>query len=231
MRSGSTGSPPRAVGCSSDGMAEAAAVTLREALGLWRGPALEDFDDDFARGDRIRLEELRATALELRIDADLALGRHEQVAAELATLTSEHPLRERLWGQQMLALYRAGRQGEALRAYQAARTALGEELGLDPGPELQRLEAAILARDPALDLDDRGCPPTAPPTRRVGPVGNLPVPISSFVGRVEEIEHGGGSAARAPAGDAGRSGRCGQDAPRPGGGDRAGRASIPTGSG
>ena len=81
-----------------DGMAEAAAATLREALGLWRGPALEDFDDDFARGDRTRLEELRAAALELRIDADLALGRHEQVAAELATLTAEHPLRERLAG-------------------------------------------------------------------------------------------------------------------------------------
>ena len=170
-----------------DGMAEAAAVTLREALGLWRGPALEDFDDDFARGDRIRLEELRAAALELRIDADLALGRHEQVAAELATLTAEHPLRERLWGQQMLALYRAGRQGEALRAYRAARTVLGEELGLDPGPELQRLEAAILARDPALDLaagvvrDGRG-------DGAAGPVGNVPVAISSFVGRVEEID-------------------------------------------
>ena len=91
-------------------------------------------------------------ALELRIDADLALGRHEQVAAELASLTVQHPLRERLRGQQMLALYRSGRQADALRAYQAARTVLGEELGLEPGPELQRLEAAILARDPALDL-------------------------------------------------------------------------------
>ncbi len=170
-----------------DGLAEAAAVTLREALGLWRGPALEDFGDDFAHGDRTRLEELRATAVELRIDADLALGRHEQAAAELATLTSEYPLRERLRSQQMLALYRAGRQGEALRAYRAARTVLGEELGLDPGPELQRLEAAILARDPALDLAAAAVRDPAP-SGRVGPAGNLPVAISSFVGRVEEID-------------------------------------------
>jgi predicted ATPase/DNA-binding SARP family transcriptional activator len=170
-----------------DGMAGPAAVTLREALGLWRGPALEDFHEDFARGDRIRLEELRAAALELRIDADLALGRHEQVAAEVATLTTEHPLRERLWGQQMVALYRAGRQGEALRAYRAARTVLGEELGLDPGPALHRLEAAILARDPSLDLAD-GVVRAAAPTETAGTVGNVPVAISSFVGRVEEID-------------------------------------------
>jgi predicted ATPase/DNA-binding SARP family transcriptional activator len=170
-----------------DGMAEEAAVVLREALDLWRGPALDDFDDEFARGDRTRLEELRAAALELRIDADLSLGRHEQVAVELATLTLEHPLRERLRAQQMLALYRSGRQGEALRAYRAARTTLGEELGLDPGPELQRLEAAILARDPDLNLAAGDVPDIAPtsPTRLAG---NLPVPISSFIGRVDEID-------------------------------------------
>ncbi len=170
-----------------DGAAEAAAATLREALALWRGPALEDFDDEFARGDRTRLEELRAAALELRIDADLALGRHEQVAAELASLTAEHPLRERLRGQQMLALYRSGRQAEALRAYQAARTVLGEELGLEPGPELQRLEAAILARDPALDLAAE-LVRREPRRRATRAGGNLPVPISSFVGRVEELD-------------------------------------------
>jgi predicted ATPase/DNA-binding SARP family transcriptional activator len=169
------------------GMAEAAAVVLREALGLWRGPALDDFDDEFARGDRTRLEELRAAAVELRIDADLALGRHEQVAIELATLTLEHPLRERLRAQQMLALYRSGRQGEALRAYRAARATLGEELGLDPGPELQRLEAAILARDADLDLAAVDGAPIAP-TTRTRAAGNLPAPISSFVGRVEEID-------------------------------------------
>ena len=125
--------------------------------------------------------------LELRIDADLALGRHEQVAAELATLTLEHPLRERLRAQQMLALYRSGRQGEALRAYRAARSTIGEELGLDPGPELQRLEAAILARDPDLDLAAGDVADLAS-TSRTRSAGNLPVPISSFIGRIEEID-------------------------------------------
>src|SRR3954453_5267945 len=126
-----------------DGAFKSASVTLRQALDLWRGAALEDFDEEFARGDRARLEELRAAALELRIDADLELGRHEQVAAELASVTVQYPLRERLRGQQMLALYRSGRQADALCAYQATRTVLGDELGLEPSPELQRLESAI----------------------------------------------------------------------------------------
>ena len=122
----------------------------------------------------------------LRIDAELALGRHDQVAAELASLTAQFPLRERLRGQQMLALHRSGRQADALRVYQEARTVLGEELGLEPGPELQRLEAAILTHDPALDLQP-DVPPreTASVNRRDG---NLPAPISSFVGRVTELE-------------------------------------------
>ena len=98
----------------SEGAFKSASVTLRQALDLWRGSALEDFDEEFARGDRARLEELRAAALELRIDADLELGRHEQVAAELASVTVQYPLRERLRGQQMLALYRSGRQADAL---------------------------------------------------------------------------------------------------------------------
>jgi predicted ATPase/DNA-binding SARP family transcriptional activator len=168
------------------GEADAAAARLREALDLWRGPALEDFDDDFARGERTRLEELRGAAIELRIDAELALGRHDEVAVELAALTAQFPLRERLRGQQMLALHRSGRQADALRVYQDARTVLGEELGLEPGPELQRLEAAILSHDPALDLEP-GVPPrqTASVDQREG---NLPAPISSFVGRATELE-------------------------------------------
>ena len=148
---------------------------------------MADFGEEFLRGERTRLEELHATAVELRVDADLALGGHEQVAAELASLTAEHPLRERLRAQQMLALYRCGRQADALRVYQAARTVLGEELGLEPGRELQRLEAAILAADPALDL--AGTKPRLDERRSDAPrSGNLPAPISSFVGRVRELE-------------------------------------------
>jgi predicted ATPase/DNA-binding SARP family transcriptional activator len=169
-----------------EGAFKSASATLRQALDLWRGAALEDFDEEFARGDRARLEELRAAALELRIDADLELGRHEQVAAELASVTVHHPLRERLRGQQMLALYRSGRQADALRAYQAARTVLGDELGLEPSPELQRLEAAIATRDPAIDF--KGETPSGEPADAGRPEGNLRVPLSSFIGRVDELD-------------------------------------------
>ena len=163
-----------------DGNANAAAAVLRDALSLWRGSALMDFvNDDFAQGERTRLEELKATTVELRIEADLALGHHETLIAELESLIAEHPLRERLRGQQMLALYRAGRQVDALRAYQAARAVLSEEVGVDPGPELQRLEAAILAQDSSLDVPDR--------TTRASQPGNLRAPLSSFVGRADEL--------------------------------------------
>ena len=164
-----------------DGDAAAAVVMLRDALAMWRGPALVDFvDDEFAYGDRIRLEEMKAATIELRIDADLALGLHEEVAPELEGFIAEHPLRERLRAQQMLALYRSGRQADALRAYQAARTLLGDELGLEPGPELRLLEAAILAQDSSLDAPTRA--------RSVRSQGNLPAPISSFIGRDAELE-------------------------------------------
>jgi DNA-binding SARP family transcriptional activator len=135
------------------GRAEAAAAKLGEALALWRGPALADFAyEEFAQAAIVRLEELRLTALEERIEADLALGRHGQLVGELEGLVAQHPLRERLRGQLMLALYRSGRQAEALEAYQQARRALVEELGIDPTPALQALERAILQQDPALDL-------------------------------------------------------------------------------
>src|SRR5919197_479376 len=128
-----------------------AAARLREALALWRGPALADVAyESFAQGEIARLEERRLVALEQRIDADLALGRQADVLAELEALVAEQALRERPRGQLMLALYRSGRQAEALEAYQHARRALVEELGVEPGPALRELQAAILRQDPAL---------------------------------------------------------------------------------
>ena len=137
----------------SDGSVELAGSLLREALGLWRGRAFEEFlDADFGAAESDRLAELRLVALEDRIEADLRLGRHRELVAELEGLVREQPLRERLWAQLMLALYRSGRQADALLAYQRARSVLVEELGIDPGADLRRLHTAILAQDPALDL-------------------------------------------------------------------------------
>jgi YVTN family beta-propeller protein len=137
-----------------------AAGTLRQALGLWRGGVLADLADyAFTRPEAARLEELRLAAVEARIDADLALGRHDALTAELEQLATEHPLRERLHGQLMLALYRCGRQGDALAAYRRVRDMLAGELGIDPGEPLRRLHAAVLAQDPALDWHgDRPAP-------------------------------------------------------------------------
>ncbi|HKO84608.1 MAG TPA: BTAD domain-containing putative transcriptional regulator, partial [Actinomycetota bacterium] len=137
----------------SQGQAEDAALMLREALGLWRGRAFEEFlDTDVGSAESDRLAELRLGALEDRIEADLRLGRHRELVAELEGLVRDQPLRERLWAQLMLALYRSGRQADALLAYQRARKVLVEELGIDPGAELRRLHSAILAQDPGLDL-------------------------------------------------------------------------------
>jgi DNA-binding SARP family transcriptional activator len=134
-------------------LARGDAESLHEALALWRGSALADFAyEPFARDEIARLEELRVAALEKRIDADLARGRHAELAGELELLIAQHPLRERLRAQLMLALYRSGRQAEALEAYRAARSALVDELGIDPGPVLQELERAILRQDPSLEL-------------------------------------------------------------------------------
>ncbi|HKP20931.1 MAG TPA: BTAD domain-containing putative transcriptional regulator [Thermoleophilaceae bacterium] len=129
---------------------------LGGALELWRGPALADLAyEDFAQGEVARLEELRLATLEERIEADLALGRHAEVVPELETLVREHPARERLRAQLMLALYRSGRQADALASYQASRRAFAEELGLEPSRELQELEQAILTHDPAIDAPSR----------------------------------------------------------------------------
>ena len=130
-----------------------AAEKLREALGLWRGPALGDFAyESFAQAAILRLEELRLTALEQRIEVDLALGRHAELVGELEELVTQQPLRERLRGQLMLALYRSGRQAEALETYREARRTLVGELGIEPGPALHELEQAILRQDPALAM-------------------------------------------------------------------------------
>jgi DNA-binding SARP family transcriptional activator len=128
---------------------------LREALDLWRGSALADLAyESFARPAVERLEEIRLAAIEKRIDAELALGLHEEVAADLEQLVAEHPLRERLRAQLMLARYRSGRQAEALDVYRRIRETLVEEFGIEPTAALRRLEQAILAQDPALDLAD-----------------------------------------------------------------------------
>jgi predicted ATPase/DNA-binding SARP family transcriptional activator len=130
-----------------------AAAALREADGLWRGPALADCADiPYARAEAARLEELRSAAIEDRIEAELELGRHADLVAELEALVAQYPLRERLRAQLMVALYRSGRQAEALRVYHETREFLVEELGLEPGRALQRLERAVLAHDPALEL-------------------------------------------------------------------------------
>lgn len=129
-----------------------ASEILAEGLGLWRGEPFADFNDVITlRPEVERLQQLRVTAIEERIDADLALGRHHTLVAELDTLTREHPYREKLRAQHMVALYRSGRQSDALRAFARTRDLLVEELGIDPSPELQALEVQILGQDPALD--------------------------------------------------------------------------------
>jgi YVTN family beta-propeller protein len=136
---------------SSEDSAEKRAALLREALELWRGPPLADLSyEDFAQPAIARLGEARMVALEERIDADLSRGRHAAVAGELEELLTQNPLRERLRGQLMLALYRSGRQADALAVYQEGRRTLVEELGVEPGPELRALQRRILEHDPAL---------------------------------------------------------------------------------
>jgi len=130
-----------------------AAARLGEALELWRGPALADFTyDPFAQAEIARLEELRLDAIEERIDVDLALGNAADLIGELQPLVKDHPLRERLSGQLMLALYRSGRQADALEAYRQTREVLDEQLGLTPSPPLERLQTAILCQEPALEV-------------------------------------------------------------------------------
>jgi predicted ATPase/DNA-binding SARP family transcriptional activator len=195
---------------------EEAAVTsanLREALGLWRGGALSEFrDEPWALGAAVRLDELRVVALERLNDARLALGEHGELCGELEHLVDEHPLRERLWGQLMVALYRSGRQADALRAFQRLRERLVDELGIEPGRELAELESAVLRHDRSLDLTlaaaagaglghaeaVEGGPPVSPvadgevearlrqPLQRPVQRHNLPAQVTTFVGRERE---------------------------------------------
>jgi DNA-binding SARP family transcriptional activator len=150
--------------------AATAAQCLDQALSLWHGPALADFDTvPSARAQAGRLEEQRLAALESRAEALLACGRHRDLIAELESLTAAHPLRERFWYQRMLALYRAGRQADALRVYRELRDILIAELAIEPGPELRELHAGILRQDPALERpvpDRAGAGPDAVPRTR-----------------------------------------------------------------
>jgi YVTN family beta-propeller protein len=149
------------------GDAGAGAEKLREALALWRGEALADVGfEPSIRGEAARLEDLRLATLEDRIDADLAVGRSADLVDELERLVAANPLREHFWGQLMLALYRAGRQADALDAYRRARRALVAELGLEPGPALRELERQMLAQDPALDPEPQPLARARPPTPR-----------------------------------------------------------------
>ena len=157
---------------------------LREALSLWRGPPLAEFAyEPWAQPEIARLEELRLEALQERIEADLALGASAELVGELELLVGQHPLRERLRGQLMLALYRSGRQADALAAYRDARRALVETLGIEPTLALRQLERAILDQDPALDLVT--AEPPAAGAAQPGP--SLQTRSSSFVGRTREL--------------------------------------------
>jgi DNA-binding SARP family transcriptional activator len=168
----------------------AAVESLREALALWRGPALADFSyAQFAQTAIVRLEELRLAAIELRVEAQLALGEHAQLAGELQALVLEHPLRERLCGQLMLALYRDGRQAEALEIYRAARRRLVDQMGLEPGPELHELERRILAQDESLMV---GRPAHRPAARTILVLARLDGTLDPLVGLASRLAARGG---------------------------------------
>jgi DNA-binding SARP family transcriptional activator/tetratricopeptide (TPR) repeat protein len=165
---------------------EQAAAMLGEALGLWRGEPLTDVPSELLRRDEVPgLERLRLQALEWRMEAGLHLGSHAELVPELQSLAGRHPLRERFHAQLMLALFRCGRQAEALEHYQQARGALAEELGADPGLELRELHQRILTADPALT----GPQPAGPVAAGSGPVipRELPAPVAHFVGRDAEL--------------------------------------------
>jgi DNA-binding SARP family transcriptional activator len=167
------------------------------ALRLWRGEALEDVAGmDFARGEATRLDELRWAATERRLELLLRAGRHAAAIGDLAELVQRVPLRERFHELLVLALYRSGRQGDALRAYEQARHTLADELGIDPGPVLRELQLAVLRQDPELDWTPHesagATAPAAPdraerPASLAGATGRVPVPVSPLIGRDAEL--------------------------------------------
>jgi DNA-binding SARP family transcriptional activator len=170
-----------------------AAATLTEALRLWRGPAYAGVTElPFARAEAARLEEARLGALETRVDAELACGRDAELIGELASLTEEYPLRERLWALRITALYRAGRQAEALRTYQELRRHLAEELGLEPSGELRALEGAILRQDPSLARPGPAGPPAVAEPATPGVVTFM---FTDLVGSTEQLDRLGDDAA------------------------------------
>jgi DNA-binding SARP family transcriptional activator/tetratricopeptide (TPR) repeat protein len=185
---GLLGAARRAAG---DGSWGAAAAQARAALALWRGEPLADVESELLAVREVpRLADLRLQALETRIDADLRLGRHAEVTGELRHLAAAHPLREHLHALLMLALYRDGRQGEALTAYQQARAVLVEELGAEPGSELRELHRQILAADHALDLLPRASAdgaPASPQGRAAAVPRQLPAAVADFTGRAAEL--------------------------------------------
>ncbi len=164
---------------------ERAAANYREALRLWRGPAASGIDSQLVRAAASRLDELRVSTIEDRITLELELGRHQELVTELIELVEEYPLRERLRGQLMLALYRCDRMAEALQVYRDTRRVMIEELGIEPSGRLQSLEHAVLTADPALDL------PARPATIQL--VGHhvpnlLPADIADFTGRDKQVD-------------------------------------------
>lgn len=167
------------------GDATLACRQLAEALDLWRGTPFEDLGDlTVLATERARLDALRMTTVEDQLDAELALGQHTQAIPRLEALLGEHPFRERLWGQLMIARYHAGRQAEALEAFREARDVLNGELGIQPGRWLCRLQERILLQDPALDAPEQAEP--------LAVEHNLPAPRDTFLGRRRELAELGG---------------------------------------
>ncbi|GGP43204.1 AfsR/SARP family transcriptional regulator [Saccharothrix coeruleofusca] len=164
-----------------DGDLEEAAARFAAGLRVWRGPALGGARGEWAEQERGRLEELRLAALEDRVDTDLAMGRGEAVVPELVAAVAEHPLRERLRSQLMLALHQAGRQADALAVYQEGRRVLLDELGLEPGPALRSTHERVLREEPAKPARAEAAPPAPRPSQ-------LPADIADFTGRAAELD-------------------------------------------
>ncbi|MFE2750499.1 BTAD domain-containing putative transcriptional regulator [Actinosynnema sp. NPDC059335] len=168
------------------GRLESASAIFTAALGLWRGPAMVDVPSEVLHRDEVpRLGERRLHVEERRVEVDLELGRHAELIPELSRLTSEHPLRERLWAQLMVALYRSGRQADALGAYRRVSGLLAEQLGIDPGDELRRVHQQVLGGSPTLDPGQGAA--TAGRRDRVVP-SQLPADIGDFVGREQAVQ-------------------------------------------